>query len=121
MAFGPAEAGGHESLDELPRQGRTDYPATHAKHIHVVVFHSLVRRVNVVDQTGANAGYLVGGDGRSHATPAEGHAPFDFLLCHRLSQGYNVIGVVIPGSQDACAEIDHLMPGGPKGLQRSPS
>ena len=97
VAFGPAEAGGHERLDEFPRQRRTDYPSTHAKHVHVVVFDSLVRRVNVVDKTGTNAGHLVGGDRRSHATSAEGQAPFDFLLCHRPCQGYNEIGVVIPG------------------------
>ena len=42
VAFGPAEAGGHKSLYEFTRQGRTDYTATHTKNVHVIVFDSLV-------------------------------------------------------------------------------
>ncbi len=71
----------------------------------------------IVDQTGANAGYLVGGDGRSNAATAEGQAPFDISFCHRPCHGHHEIRVVVSRRQRARAEINDLMPGSPKGLR----
>ncbi len=44
------------------------------QHIHVVVFHALVRRISVVAHARANTRNLVGGHAHAHARTADENA-----------------------------------------------
>jgi len=41
-----------ESLDQLMRHRRANHLGTQRQHIHIIVFHTLMRRVNIVTERG---------------------------------------------------------------------
>src|SRR5580704_3273654 len=82
MSFGLAELRCQECLHEVPSHSRAYRPATHAEHIHVIVLDALPSREVVVDQRGADAGYLVRADRGAIAAAADCNAAIDRLRRH---------------------------------------
>jgi len=75
----------------------------------MIVFDSLPGGEVVVNQAGADAWNFVGADRGTHATAADGYAPFHLAGDHGLGQGDDEIGVVVPGVQGMSTEIHHFM------------
>ena len=116
MAFGPAEAGGHESLYEFPGECGPDNFSTQTNDIHVVIFDALTGGEDIMDERGAHAWNLVRRDGRSYSAAAERQSAFNLPCCDSPGQWDDEVGVVISGVEVVrLPNIDHLMPGGPKG------
>jgi hypothetical protein len=84
-------------LEQVPSYTRPYGTATHTYNVHVVVLDALLGREMVVDQGGTNAQDLVGANGRSHTTPADGNPAVHITCGDRLGKGENEIGVIIAG------------------------
>src|SRR5207244_1077534 len=69
-----AVLGGEVSLKQLEGERLADDLGAEAEYVDVVVLDTLVRRVDVVAERGANAGHLVGGNAGADAGAADHHA-----------------------------------------------
>src|SRR5262249_2060964 len=76
VALAAVEAGCKDDADELARDRRPDDLGAEAEDVHVVVLDRLVRAVEVVADSGTDAGHLAGGDRR----PGTGSADQDAAL-----------------------------------------
>jgi hypothetical protein len=112
VAWGLAEAGGEEGLNEIPSDFGADCAPAHAEDIHVIVLHALFGGEVVVDEAGADAGDLVGADGGSDAAAADGDAAFAGPGGDGAGQGENKVWVVIVGVQALGAEVHEVVAGG---------
>src|SRR5579862_3499409 len=109
MSRGLAVRSGDISLHKVPCDRRPHCPASHAKNIHVIIFHALPGREVVVNQAGASAWNLVGAGGCTDAASANGdsalHLPRNDGLCQRDDK----IRVVVTWTQHVSAKVDNLM------------
>ena len=87
MTLGTAESCLEKYFDQLPSDRIRDHSAAQADHIHVVVFDSLLRRKTLMDQARPYARYLIGGNARTHATTADGHAAIHFAASNCQARG----------------------------------
>ena len=62
MAFGLTELGRQERFDKVPGDGRTHCSAAQTNNVHVIILDPLPGGEVIADQTGSNAGNLVGAD-----------------------------------------------------------
>lgn len=65
----------------------------------------------IVDECGADAGYLVGTDRCANAAAADRYATLDLVGRDRASERYDEIWIVVILSQAVRAEIDGLVTG----------
>jgi hypothetical protein len=68
---------------------------------------TLVRWENLVDQAGPHARHLVGGNARTHAATADGHAAVHLAASNCTGQGHNKIRIVIIRLRLAVAEVGY--------------
>jgi hypothetical protein len=73
MALGAAEARSKKRLNQYPCGLMAQHEAPQADHIEIVILDALPCRKNFMDQAGADSGYLVGCDARTHAATTNGH------------------------------------------------
>jgi|GEM_PF-7034784 len=71
VAWGTTEASAKKCFDQFPGQREPDHLSTEAKYIHVVVFHALVGRENIMDEPCTYTRNLVSAYRRPHAAAAE--------------------------------------------------
>jgi hypothetical protein len=64
-----------------------------------------------MDQPGADAGNLVGGDAGADAAAAERHATLDLARGERSGQGNDEIGIVVREVKRMRAEVKDFVPG----------
>jgi hypothetical protein len=84
VAFGLAELGRQEGLDQVPGGGRPHNATAQTNNVHVIILDSLPGREVVEDQTGSHALNLVGADGRTHAAAANSYSAIHLTRRHRL-------------------------------------
>ena len=84
------EIGAHQFLCGF----EADYSGSQHQHIHRIVFDSLVRRVSVVTQSGANAGQLVRGDRCADAAAADQYTTFSLPGKNRLTDGFSDVRII---------------------------
>src|SRR5580704_4288425 len=110
MAVGLAEFRCQICFDKLPCDFRTDRAATHAQHVHVVVFHALVRRKMIANQAGTNSGNLVSRDGGADTTAAHRNAALYLAGRNSASERNDEIGIIVAWDEVMRPEVDHFMP-----------
>jgi hypothetical protein len=95
-------------LDQVPRNSRLYGPASHADHVHVIVFDSLARGEAIVNQGSPDAANLV----RAHACPysaaADGHTALCMAPGNSLSEWNYKIRVIVIRVVCRGAEIDDV-------------
>jgi hypothetical protein len=89
-----AEAGVDERVDQLVRQLHADHAPAQHEHVHVVVLDTLMRRIGVVAQPGADAGHLVGGHRGADAAAAQQDAAFGVVPLQRGAHRLGEVRVV---------------------------
>ena len=94
MAFLAAEVGVQECMNQFAGELAAYDAAPEHQHVHVIMFHALVRRVCVMAKPGANAWKSVGRHGRSDAAAAEDDAALGPALAQGFADGGGVIGIV---------------------------
>src|SRR5262249_21543512 len=70
MGFFPRKRRMYERADQLARQFRTDHSRAQRQNIHIIVLHSLTRRIGVVTHSRADARHFVGGHRGADAAAA---------------------------------------------------
>src|SRR5262249_35897559 len=83
-----------EGAHEIAGQSRPHDPPAEHEDVHVVVFHTLVRRVRIVADRRADAGKLVGGDACADAAPADEDAALGASADHRRADGFGEVRIV---------------------------
>jgi hypothetical protein len=78
--------------------------------IHVVMFHTLVRRVGIVAKTGADTGDFVGGYGGTDPAAADQDAPLRFAGNHCPGNRHSEIRIIVLRVKCAGAKVSHRVP-----------
>ena len=105
MACRTAEVCGQEGLHQLPGERRTDDLSSQAKNIHIVVFHALASREDIMDEPGAHSGNLVGGNGCAHSTATQSDTALNVSRGNSLGKWDDEVRIVICGVQFTRAEV----------------
>ena len=50
---------------------RANHLGSQRQHVHIIVFHTLMRRVNIVTERGPDSRHLIGGYGNPHPATAD--------------------------------------------------
>src|SRR5262249_27006014 len=86
---------GKACLQEIPNQLiinlRSNHLSYERKHIHTIVFYTLVRGINIVTERRPNSRDLMGGYGNSHPTTADEDAPHSLSGKNRVSNRLRII------------------------------
>ena len=98
-----------KGLYQVPRKLNTHDTGPEHKHIHIVVFDALVRRIGVVTQACAYARQFVGRNRRTHTAPANQHTAVDILRLNRASDRFGKVGVVVALVVLVCSKINNLV------------
>jgi len=110
VACRPAECGSQKIPDAIPSHFGSGGSPAETKDIHIVVLHSLTRRVVVVAESRACATHLIGRYRRAHAATAEQYTPLHISVCYGPSERDCEVGIVIIGIVNHVSEINDLMP-----------
>src|ERR1700751_4498318 len=109
MSRGLAVLGGNISLHKVPCDRRPHCPASHAKDIHMIIFHALPRREMIVNQAGASAWNLVGADGCTDPATANGDSALHLTRNDGLRQRDDKIRIVVTRTQLVSTKVDNFM------------
>src|SRR5260370_2937038 len=110
VAFFLGELGSQESIHQFSGDNKAHHPAADTEDVHIVVLDSLVSRVVVLNQPGADARNFVGTDRGPYPTAADRDAALHFPRSHSLGERDDEVGIVVAGIQAVCPHIDHLVP-----------
>ena len=94
MPFLAREPGARVSIHQFNRCLRADDAPTQNQNVHVVMFHSLMRRVHVMTQTRPDPFHLVGRNGSANPGPADQNTPLAAIGKHRMTKFFRVVRVV---------------------------
>ena len=108
VAFLVSEVRPDESVSQFERHCGTDDTSAENENVHIVVFHALMSRVDVVADRSANSVYLIGGDRSAHARTADQYASLAASIEDCLSDLDGKIWVV-DGVGSAGTNIDYLV------------
>ena len=81
-------------VDDLRCRVDSDDSSTEGQHVHVVVFHCLVRRVVVMDDGRPDTGDLVRGDGPARTRSTNDDSPLALSCDHSSAHRCGEIGIV---------------------------
>src|SRR5229473_6046322 len=95
VAFFLGKLGGQECIHKFSGDKKTNHPAADTEDVHVVVLDSLVSRVVVLNEPGADPRNLVRTDRRADSAAADSQAAFHFPGSNRLSERDNEVGIVV--------------------------
>ena len=111
MALLPRKRRGQKRVDQFVRQVRPNDLRSNAKHVHIVVLDTLVRRVRVVANSGPNATQLRGCDARANAAPADYDPSISPALLNFLTAANREIRIVVSGVQSMAIESQYAANG----------
>jgi hypothetical protein len=111
VTLGLTESGIEKGIDQILRHRWSDRSAAHTDDVHVIVLNPLPGRKVIVNQSGANAGDLIGTDRSADTAATNRNAPLYFSGSNGPREGSDVVGIVIAGIEVVCSEISHLVPG----------
>src|SRR5262249_25800156 len=80
-----------ESPDQLISDRWANHLSSYRQHIHIIVFYTLVRGINIVTERRPNSRDLIGGYGNSHPTTADEDAPHSLSGKNRVSNRLRII------------------------------
>jgi len=109
MARLAGERGPEEGDRALECRFGSDHPGPERQHVHVVVLHTLMRRVCVVADRRPDAGHLVCRDGRTDPGSADEDAAVRLAGLDGVAQPLREVGVVIGGIRAIPTKVDQLM------------
>lgn len=70
MSLLARKLGGYETLNKFFSKLEADHPRSQDKHVHVIVLDSLMRRIRVVAETGADSGDFISRNRGANTTAA---------------------------------------------------
>jgi hypothetical protein len=111
VAICSAELTGEKRLNKIPSYRRSNGPATHTDHVHVVILHALSSREMIVNEPGADADDLVGAHGSANPAAANCYSPKDIARGYSASKRNYYVRIVVVGIQLMRAEINHIVSG----------
>ena len=104
----PDKPGTQKGLNNLARRFRADDPRADTEHIHIIVFHALVRRIGIMADTRINTSHLVCSDARAHTRSAQQNRPVDGSILNGTANFFRKIRVIHSHSAVG-AKIDGFM------------
>src|SRR6516162_8344880 len=90
----PTEAGVQEGANQLTGEFDADDSAAEHQHIHVVMLNTLVRRIGVVTQSGANTWNPVCSHRGANTASAEQDTALRPVLAQCSTNGFRIVGIV---------------------------
>lgn len=114
MALFSGKTGSEKIANQIQRQLRPNDARTQAEDIHVVVLHTLVRRVTIVTQSGSNAGKFIGRYRGAYTAAANQHCALGLSIEDRAPGGLRIIGIVIGLGPIVRTAIDDFVPQTPQ-------
>lgn len=108
MSLFTRELGVDEGSHEFYRDFFTNNACSQAQDVHVVVLDTLMGRINVVTDSGANSGNLVGSDTDSDTAAAQQNAAIRLTRHDYLTDSQCVVGIVDRAIR-ICTAIDDRM------------
>lgn len=95
--LGGREASRDEASNYGPGEFVSDNAGAEAEHVHVVMFHALVRGVGVVTDPGPHPGVLIEGDADADTAAAQDDPPFCLTSSHGFADASGEVRVVVEG------------------------
>jgi len=80
-----------ESSDQLMSDCRANHLGSQRQHVHIIVFYTLMRGVNIVTERGPDSRDLIGGYGNPHPAAADEDAPHSLSRKNRVSNRLRII------------------------------
>lgn len=113
------ESGVQVGFENILGEQGSDDPCAHAEHVHIIVFHTLVRAIGVVTERSAHAVYLVYRNGGANSCTADHDSPLASSGKDFIAELLGDIGK-IDGSRAVRADVFHVVAPGLKNLNERP-
>src|ERR1035441_8372628 len=95
MTLRAAESRGEKCLNQFPRECVTDYQASEADHVQIVVLDALVRRKGFMNQAGPNPRHFVCDDRCPDAASTDGYAALYVSAGDCAGQRHDKIRIIV--------------------------